>query len=106
MRNVTTGRGVNDQLPRIRRVKHGPSYEPDKNDKHSYRKRPGAAEHGGGTVRKNAERVRTMQRRRVPVMCFSSWTWVLFTALLSFAPDCNIARTVCGDHVSARDNAD
>src|SRR5439155_11578131 len=42
--------GVDDQLPRIGKMKSGASYEPDKNDKHGSSKRPGATEHRGATV--------------------------------------------------------
>ena len=49
--------GVYDQLPRVGKVKNGASNEPDDNDQQSCSKCPGAAEHAGGTPRKDTERV-------------------------------------------------
>src|SRR4030095_5310354 len=47
--------GVDDQLPRVGKMKSGPGNEPDGDDDHSSSKCPGAAEHCGGTVREDAE---------------------------------------------------
>jgi len=52
------GRGrVDDQLPRVGKMKSGTSEEPDGDHKHSSTKGPGAAENHGGMARKNTERV-------------------------------------------------
>ena len=39
------------------KMKRGSGHQPDDDDENSYRKCPGAAENGGGTARKNTERV-------------------------------------------------
>ena len=49
--------GIDDQLPRVGKMKSGASKEPDDNDKHSCGKCPCAAEHTGGTPREHTERV-------------------------------------------------
>ena len=49
--------GVDDQLPRVGKMKSGTCNQPDDDDEHSSSKCPGAAENDGGTTRKNTERV-------------------------------------------------
>src|SRR5438876_4765228 len=51
------GGGVDDQLPRIGKMKRGASDEPDEDDKHSSSKRPRAAEHDRAAVGENTERI-------------------------------------------------
>ena len=47
--------GIDDELPRIGKMKGRPCEDPHTNDKHSSRKCPRTAEHHGGTVRENME---------------------------------------------------
>ena len=51
------GRGVDNQLPRVGKMKHGAGKEPDQNDKHRCAKCPRAAEQGRGSLREDAKRV-------------------------------------------------
>src|SRR5438105_2560626 len=51
-------------------MKSGASQEPDNNDKHSCAKRPCAAKHDGGTVRKDAERVTDNAKEIVFLLVF------------------------------------
>ena len=49
--------GVDDQLPRVGKMKSGTSEEPDGNNKHSSSKSPGAAENHGGMAGENTKGV-------------------------------------------------
>jgi len=49
--------GVNDELPGVGKMKDRSRQEPNKDHDYGRSKCPGAAEHGGGTVREHAERV-------------------------------------------------
>ena len=51
------GRRVNDELPRVGKVKGWTRHDPDEDRKHGCSKCPGAAEHDSGTVRKKPERI-------------------------------------------------
>ena len=64
--------GVDDQLPRIGKMKGRTCYQPDNDDEHSSSKCPSAAENDGGTTRKNTERV-TDDTKEIAALFVSCW---------------------------------